>query len=122
MAGVVHRDAPAVLAARRHFVDDELGGGRRPEPVVSARGDGVRVAVAVGGNPLDKEVSGAVRGDLRLALVVQPRDRDGELRSERLAFRVELTTEDLRSLSDLLERLPVKGDRYTPAMQATIDR
>jgi aryl-alcohol dehydrogenase-like predicted oxidoreductase len=35
---------------------------------------------------------------------------------------VELTTEDLRSLSDLLERMPVKGDRYTPAMQATIDR
>jgi aryl-alcohol dehydrogenase-like predicted oxidoreductase len=35
---------------------------------------------------------------------------------------VELTTEDLASLADLLARVPVTGDRYTPAMQATIDR
>jgi aryl-alcohol dehydrogenase-like predicted oxidoreductase len=35
---------------------------------------------------------------------------------------VELTTEDLGSLADLLAQVPVTGDRYTPAMQATIDR
>jgi aryl-alcohol dehydrogenase-like predicted oxidoreductase len=35
---------------------------------------------------------------------------------------VELTTEDLSSLADLLSQVPVMGDRYTPAMQASIDR
>lgn len=35
---------------------------------------------------------------------------------------VELTTEDLGSLADLLAQVPVTGDRYTPAMQASIDR
>ena len=35
---------------------------------------------------------------------------------------VELTIEDLGSLADLLAQVPVMGDRYTPAMQATIDR
>jgi aryl-alcohol dehydrogenase-like predicted oxidoreductase len=35
---------------------------------------------------------------------------------------VELTTEDLGSLADLLAQVPVTGERYTPAMQASIDR
>lgn len=35
---------------------------------------------------------------------------------------VELTAEDLGSLADLLAQVPVEGDRYTPAMQASIDR
>jgi hypothetical protein len=35
---------------------------------------------------------------------------------------VELTIEDLGSLADLLAQVPVMGDRYTPAMQASIDR
>jgi aryl-alcohol dehydrogenase-like predicted oxidoreductase len=35
---------------------------------------------------------------------------------------VELTTDDLGSLADLLAQVPVTGERYTPAMQATIDR
>ncbi|WP_310117720.1 aldo/keto reductase [Azospirillum sp. BE72] len=35
---------------------------------------------------------------------------------------VELTTEDLGSLADLLAQVPVMGERYTPAMQASIDR
>ena len=35
---------------------------------------------------------------------------------------VDLTADDLKSLGDLLAQVPVTGDRYTPAMQATIDR
>ncbi len=35
---------------------------------------------------------------------------------------VELTAADLDALGELLARVPVTGDRYTPAMQATIDR
>jgi aryl-alcohol dehydrogenase-like predicted oxidoreductase len=35
---------------------------------------------------------------------------------------IELTAEDLGSLADLLAQVPVTGDRYTPAQQATIDR
>ncbi len=35
---------------------------------------------------------------------------------------VELTREDLGSLANLLAQVPVTGERYTPAMQASIDR
>lgn len=35
---------------------------------------------------------------------------------------VDLTADDLKSLGDLLAQVPVTGDRYTPAMQASIDR
>src|SRR3954466_2741324 len=35
---------------------------------------------------------------------------------------VELTTDGLGSLADLLAQVPVMGDRYKPAMQASIDR
>jgi len=35
---------------------------------------------------------------------------------------VELTKADLDALSDLLAKVPVTGERYTPAMQAAIDR
>src|ERR1700752_3751148 len=35
---------------------------------------------------------------------------------------VDLTSEDLKSLADLLAKVPVTGDRYPPAMQATIAR
>ena len=35
---------------------------------------------------------------------------------------VDLTADDLSSLADLLAQVPVTGERYTPAMQASIDR
>jgi len=38
------------------------------------------------------------------------------------AVRVELTSEDLREIDEAVARIPVSGDRYSPASQKMIDR